>query len=146
MFSNQQLSKDDLTNIFTQSINYSSSLRKLTLFTILVLTMIYTHISFHVSLLHNLTGGFGKSRALTSLWIAPVHPLPTNMTASCSLALTALRTISLQGKQAITHGNYILQLSMKWPMNEWLIRNHLREITYFDIDYYRITSVKTTRE
>ena len=45
-----------------------------------------------------LTGGCCKWRALTSLWTAPVHPLPTNITPSCSLAFTALRTISLQHK------------------------------------------------
>ena len=36
----------------------------------------------------------GPEMALTSLWTAPVEPLETKMTASCSEALTALRTTS----------------------------------------------------
>ena len=54
-----------------------------------------------------LTGGNFKLRAWISLWTAAVEPDPVNITASCSLALTAFLMMVLGRKQNIII-NYIL--------------------------------------
>ena len=91
-----------------------------------------------------LTGGSLKSSAWINLWMAPVTPLPTNITESLSLAFTAFLMISLQiiksdnKKCFMIHtysGLIISETFLHWGNTAWLIMwydtRHVCESDYY---------------
>jgi len=62
--------------------------------------------------MHTLTGGFGRSKTCISFCIAPVAPLLSKRTQSCSLAFTEFLMMSLSKNQ-----NAINQLQEMYYIN-----------------------------